>query len=72
LIYYEGMVEDITERKRLESELQASEQNISALINNIDDSIWSVDTGYRLITFNATFSRFFEEFSASRSSRATS
>jgi len=61
ILYYEGMVEDITERKRLEDELHASEQNLSALINNIDDSIWSIDTGYRLITFNATFSLSFEE-----------
>src|SRR5260221_2664786 len=61
LIYYEGMVEDITERKWLESELRASEQNISAVINNIQDSIWSIDTGYRLITFNATFNRRCEE-----------
>jgi len=58
--YYEGMVEDITERKRLETELHASEQNISALINNIDDSIWSIDAGYRLVTFNAIFSNSFE------------
>ncbi|MCE0499232.1 MAG: response regulator [Methylacidiphilales bacterium] len=55
LSYYEGMVEDITERKRLEAQLFASEHNLSALINNIEDSIWSVDTAYRLITFNSTF-----------------
>jgi len=61
LIYFEGMVEDITERKRLETELHASGENLSALINNIDDSIWSIDAGYRLVTFNATFSRGFEE-----------
>ena len=59
--YFEGMVEDITERKRLEDELHGSEQNLSALINNIDDSIWSIDTGYRLITFNAIFAQTFEE-----------
>src|SRR5579859_7154182 len=41
--YFEGMVEDITERKQLETDLHASEQNLGALINNIDDSIWSVD-----------------------------
>ena len=58
--YFEGMVEDITERKRLETDLHVSEQNLSALINNIDDSIWSIDAGYRLITFNATFSLSFE------------
>ena len=61
LAYFEGMVEDITERKRLETELHASEQGLSALINNIDDSIWSIDTAYRLITFNATFSKSFED-----------
>jgi len=59
--YFEGMVEDITERKRLETELHASEQNLSALINNIDDSIWSIDAGYRLVTFNAIFAQTFQE-----------
>jgi PAS domain S-box-containing protein len=61
ILYYEGMVEDITERKRLETELHASEQSLSALINNIDDSIWSVDTKYRLLKFNAVFAQTFEE-----------
>jgi PAS domain S-box-containing protein len=59
--YYEGMVEDITERKRLEDELHRSEQSLSALINNIHDSIWSIDTEYRLLTFNAVFAHLFEE-----------
>jgi len=61
ILYYEGMVEDITERKRLEGELHESEQCLSALINNIDDSIWSIDTQYRLLTFNAVFAHTFEE-----------
>ena len=61
IIYYEGMVEDITERKRLAGELHESEQCLSALINNIDDSIWSIDTKYRLLTFNAVFAHLFEE-----------
>ncbi len=61
LIYFEGMVEDITERKRLETKLSESEEKISALISNIEDSIWSVDKTYRLITFNATFIRNFED-----------
>jgi two-component system sensor histidine kinase/response regulator len=61
LQYYEGMVEDITERKRLENQLLESENKIYALISNIEDSIWSVDTEYHLITFNPTFSRQFEE-----------
>ncbi len=57
--YFEGMVEDITERKRLETELHASGENLAAVINNIDDSIWSIDTEYRLQTFNATFAHSF-------------
>jgi two-component system sensor histidine kinase/response regulator len=61
LVYFEGMVEDITGRKRLETELHASEQNLSALINNIDDSIWSIDAEYRLVTFNAIYSQSFAE-----------
>ncbi len=61
IVYYEGMVEDITERKRLEGELHESEQSLSALINNIDDSIWSVDAEYRLLTFNNVFAQLFEE-----------
>jgi len=61
ILYYEGMVEDITERMRLQAELHESEQCLSALINNIDDSIWSIDTHYRLLTFNAVFAHTFEE-----------
>jgi PAS domain S-box-containing protein len=62
ILYYEGMVEDITDRKQLEDQLHASEENLSALINNIEDAIWSVDMNYRLVIFNATFSRFYQEF----------
>ena len=62
VIYYEGMVEDITDRKVLEKQLHESEQNLSALINNIEESIWSVDRDYRLVIFNATFSRFHHEY----------
>jgi len=60
LAYFEGMVEDITERKRLERELHASGENLAAVINNIDDSIWSINTNYQLMTFNATFGQNFE------------
>ena len=61
LLYYEGMVEDITERKRLESQLTESEGKVSALIANIEDSIWSVDGDCRLMTFNPTFSQTFHD-----------
>jgi PAS domain S-box-containing protein len=61
ILYFEGMVEDITERKRLETQLLESEGKLSAVINNVEEAIWSIDTEYHLITFNATFTRTFEE-----------
>jgi two-component system sensor histidine kinase/response regulator len=38
-----------------------SEENLFALISNIEDSIWSVDTSYRLIACNPGFVRMFVE-----------
>ncbi len=61
ILYFEGMVEDITDRKVLEAQLLASEQKLSALISNVEDAIWSVDKNYHLITFNPTFRQHFEE-----------
>ncbi|MEO8611696.1 MAG: PAS domain S-box protein [Chloroflexota bacterium] len=54
-----GLGHDITERKRAEAALQASEANLSALMNNSTDSIFSIDTEHRLITFNLTFEQRF-------------
>ena len=56
ILYFEGMVEDITQRKVLEARIHESEGKLSALINNIEDPIWSVDADLRLLTFNASFS----------------
>ena len=55
IAYFEGMVEDITDRKRLEAQLHESESKLSALINNIEDAIWSVDENLKLLTFNSSF-----------------
>jgi PAS domain S-box-containing protein len=43
---------DITARKQAEAALRESQQNLEALIENSDGSIWSVDTQYRLIVGN--------------------
>jgi diguanylate cyclase (GGDEF)-like protein/PAS domain S-box-containing protein len=43
---------EITERKRAESALKEAEANLSALIENTEDLIWSVDLDYRLVTLN--------------------
>ncbi len=44
---------DISEKMRNQKELQESHANLSALIENKSDSIWSVDDQYRLITLNS-------------------
>lgn len=48
---------DITERKRAEFALRASQANLTALIENMHGKIWSVDTNYRLIIGNSVFRR---------------
>ncbi len=50
---------DVTERKRVDELLKISQTNLSALIENAQDSIWSVDANYRLIAFNVAFARLF-------------
>ena len=44
---------DITERKKTEDELKTSQANLSALIENASDSIWSIDQHLNIITFNS-------------------
>ena len=46
---------DITERKRAEGALVVSESNLQALINNENESIWSLDNNYNLIICNNCF-----------------
>lgn len=41
-------------------DLQTSQTNLHALMNNIPDAIWSVDKSYRLLFGNDTFKRNFE------------
>jgi PAS domain S-box-containing protein len=50
-----GASMDITEMKRTERALIASESNLQALINNKNESIWSLDSGYHLIVCNDFF-----------------
>ncbi len=56
---------DVTTRKQAQLETLFSEQNLSALINNTSDIIWSLDLQYKLISFNEPFSRW-QEYTAGR------
>jgi PAS domain S-box-containing protein len=51
----------IERRKEIEEKLQNNEANLSALLENTDNAIWSIDLGYRLITFNYVFANQFLE-----------
>jgi len=46
---------DISEKKRAEKQAEFDKNNTSALINNTDDLMWSVDTEMNLITSNRAF-----------------
>jgi PAS domain S-box-containing protein len=50
-----GVSRDITARKQMEARLQENEARLTALIENIDSSIWSLDRDYRLLASNARF-----------------
>lgn len=54
-------VRDITERQQAEDNLRRNRANLSALIENTQDSIWSVDTRYHLVTLNTVFQQSFRE-----------
>jgi PAS domain S-box-containing protein len=46
---------DITEMKRIAQARNASESNLQALINNTNESIWSIDKDFNLIICNDSF-----------------
>ena len=48
-------VVDITGRKKGEQTLKQAQTNLSALINNREESIWSIDKNYNFIIFNNFF-----------------
>ena len=57
VIYFEGFVQDITQSKKSELALRTSESNLNALINNREESIWSIDTQSNLIICNEYFKK---------------
>ena len=47
-----SLVQDITEKKLAEAQLTFDRNNLNALINNTNGSLWSVDRDYKLISYN--------------------
>lgn len=65
-IHLEGIVDEnpekclltavnITEHKRAEQIITESEANLNSLVNNRDESIWSIDSDYNFVIFNKFF-----------------
>ncbi len=48
---------EITERKQMENELQSSNASLSAVLENTDSLIWSIDRNYCLLTSNSAFQK---------------
>lgn len=55
-----GTLQDVSEQERIES-LRRSEANLTALFENTERMIWSVDTQLRLVVGNSRFLDFMEE-----------
>ncbi|MGE5394130.1 MAG: PAS domain S-box protein [Candidatus Saccharibacteria bacterium] len=46
---------DMTERKKREDALEQTQQNFISLVNNRDESIWSIDNNFHIIIYNNFF-----------------
>ena len=53
--YFDGIIEDITERKQSKKDLEASAANLRSIIENTLESIWSVNTRYEIQYVNEVF-----------------
>lgn len=51
------MVHNVTEMMKAREELIIAKTNLDASINNINDLIWSVDSGYRILSINTAFKK---------------
>jgi PAS domain S-box-containing protein len=60
VLHYDGVVEDVTERRRAAEALLESQALLDSIVNSTSDLIWSVDAkSLRLLSFNHGFVDFF-------------
>ncbi|MBP9882412.1 MAG: PAS domain S-box protein [Chitinophagales bacterium] len=57
-----GTAVDITERQQMEDVIRKSQAQLTALIENREESIWSIDTNNRILSFNKTIANGFKEY----------
>jgi len=57
IIHYNERLEQLVEERT--NEINVREANLEALIENTSDSIWSVDTQYRIVTLNTSLQQDF-------------
>lgn len=48
---------DISEKKKIEQQIEFDHSNTNALINNTEDLMWSIDRDFKLITSNRSFDK---------------
>jgi PAS domain S-box-containing protein len=60
-LYFDGILEDITESKRSQIAIKESEAYLRAIIENTLESIWSVDRNYRIQYVNEVFVQAFKK-----------
>jgi PAS domain S-box-containing protein len=63
LLSYDGIINDITERKEIEESLQSSERNLRLITENTHDMIFSMDLDGRLLTGNSSFKKMIADLS---------
>ncbi len=58
-----GTIQDITERRLADEMIRKTQANLSAIIENTQDSIWAINTNYEILYINKIFKEdFFENF----------
>lgn len=59
-LYYEGVVEDITEKKEAEVKLRAQQELFQTVLNSAEDIIFILDKNYRILLLNRAAQEYFE------------